>query len=263
MNNAEYHAHPAVSNSTLTRFLQSPRLTRVPIKRTPSMRWGTLVHTFLLEPHLVATDWAVMPEGLDKGKGAKERKEQFAIEAEGKEVIKHEEYVSLVAVRDAVLADEFAGPLLSDKANRIEESFFWKHEPTGIELRCRPDFFNPSGIIGDLKTTASVSPRKFNSSFFDLGYHRQSAMYQDGVIANLGAFPAQTVYIAVQGDEAPEIFVQCFAVPGHVIETGRRHYNQALTQMRAIRDKYGDDPSLWPTKLCDGVVEIEQPGYVR
>ena len=120
MNNAEYHANPAVSNSTLSRFLQSPRLTRTPLKRTPSMRWGTLVHTFLLEPHMVATDWAVMPEGLDKGKGAKERKEQFAIESEGKEVVKHEEYESLVAIRDAVFADEFAGALLSDKGNIVE-----------------------------------------------------------------------------------------------------------------------------------------------
>jgi exodeoxyribonuclease VIII len=263
MNNAEYHANPAVSNSTLSRFLQSPRLTRTPLKRTPSMRWGTLVHTFLLEPHLVATEWAVMPEGLDKGKGAKERKEQFAIESEGKEVVKHEEYESLVAIRDAVFADEFAGALLSDKGNIVEQSYFWKHEATGYDLRCRPDFIRPDGILGDVKTSASVTPRKFNSSFFDLGYHRQSAMYGDGIEANLGTLPSQTVYVVISGDEAPEIFVQCFAVPAYVIETGRRHYNEGLQKMRAIEDKYGSDPARWPTKLTDGVIDIEQPAYVR
>lgn len=263
MNNAEYHASPGVSNSMLSRFLQSPRLIRTPIKRTPSMRWGTLVHTFLLEPQLVAKEWAIMPDGLDKGKGAKERKEQFAQEAEGKEVVKHEEYESLVAIRDAVFADEVAGPLLADKANQIEQSHFWRESVTGYELRCRPDFYNPtSGLLGDLKTTASVNRRKFNASFFDLGYHRQSAMYSDGIQANTGLRPQNVVYIAIQGDEAPEIFVQCFAVPQAVVDTGRRHYLEALRLMSAIEDKHGDDHSLWPTKLCDGVIEIEQPGYV-
>ena len=263
MNNAEYHAHTAVSNSTLSRFLQSPRLTRVPLKRTPSLRWGTLVHTFLLEPKLVATDWAVMPEGLEKGKGAKDRKDQFALESQGKEVVKHEEYESLVAIRDAVFADEYAGALLADKQNQIEQSYFWKHEASGYKLRCRPDFYNPStGTLGDLKTTPSVNPRKFAKAFFDLGYHRQSGMYGDGIEAISGTKPKQTVYIAIQGDEAPEIYVQCFAVPERVIETGRRHYAQALEKMRAIEDKFGPDYSLWPTKLCDGVLEIEQPAYV-
>lgn len=263
MNNKEYHAHIGVSNSTLSRFLQSPRLTRTPLKQTPSMRWGTLVHTFLLEPHTISTAWAVMPEGLDKGKGAKERKEQFALESEGKEVVKHEEYESLVAIRDAVYADEFAGALLSDKGNVIEQSYFWRHQPTGYELRCRPDFLRPDGILGDLKTAASINPRKFNATFFDLGYHRQAAMYGDGIQANLGTPPSQTVYVVISGDEAPEIFVQCFAVPAHVIETGRRHYNEALEKMSRIEDKYGDDVTRWPTKLTDGVIDIEQPAYIR
>ena len=263
MKNQAYHAHPAISNSRLSRFLQSPRLTRVPLKPTPSLRWGSLVHTFLLEPHLVATDWAVMPEGLDKGKGAKERKEQFALEAVGKEVVKHEEYESLVAIRDAVFADEYAGALLSEKGTRFEESFFWHDSASGFDLRCRPDFLRPDGILGDLKTTASVNPRKFASSFFDFGYHRQSAMYGDGIAENTGAHPTQTVFIAIQGDEAPEIFVQCFAVPASVIETGRVHYRKGLEQMKMIRDKFGDDSSLWPTKLTDGIIDLEQPAYIR
>ena len=262
MNNAEYHAHPAVSNSVLSRFLESPRLTRTPRKRTPSMRWGTLVHTFLLEPHLVDVEWAVMPEGLDKGKGSKERKEQFAIEAEGKEVVKHEEIESLKAIRDAVLADEFAGPLLTAKGNRFEDSYFWKHEATGFELRCRPDFMTASGILGDLKTTPSVKKHKFSKAFFDLGYHRQSGMYGDGIMEELGTRPSQTVYIAIQGDEPPEIFVQCFTIPAHIIEVGRRHYNEALAQMASIRDQHGEDPKRWPDKLCDGVIDIEMPGYI-
>jgi hypothetical protein len=33
--------------------------------------------------------------------------------------------------------------------------------------------------------------------------------------------------------------------------------------MSAIEDKYGDDPSRWPTKLTDGVIDIEQPAYIR
>lgn len=220
------------------------------------------MHTMLLEPHRCDAEWAVMPEGLTKGTGAKARKEEFELGAIGKEVLTSDEHISLLAIRDAVYADEYAGAFLGMKGNKIEESFFWKDAGTGYEMRCRPDFLTSNGILGDVKTTASIKAHKFTKSFFDYGYHRQSAIYGDGILDNLGKAPEQTIYIAIQGDEAPEILVQCFAVPAHVIATGRSHYRQALTQMRTIEDNYGADTSKWPRRLCDDILTIEQPAYI-
>lgn len=262
MNIQEYHASPAVSNSVISRFLESPHLTHVPRKPTDALRWGNLVHTIVLEPHRCKTEWAVMPEGLHKGEGAKARAKEFHAANAGKEILKADEHASLLAIRDAVFADEMAGELLRMKGNRIEESFFWTHPKTGIKLRSRPDVITREGWFLDVKTTASIKKHKFNKAFFEYGYHRQTAMVSDALMANEGFRPAQSVFIAVKGDEAPEIFVQCFAVPSHVIETGIRHRDEALDQMSALTAKFGADSSKWPKRLCDDIIEIEQPAYI-
>lgn len=262
MNIKDYHAHPAVSNSVISRFLESPHLTHVPRPPTPSLRWGNLVHTLVLEPHRCETEWAVMPEGLNKGKGAKERSEQFAAENAGKEIVKHDEHQSLLAIRDAIFADDIAGDLLRLPGNRIEESFIWDHEQTGIQLRSRPDVITREGWYIDVKTTASIKKHKFQNSFFEYGYHRQTAMVSDAMMALEGFRPKQSIFIAVQGDEAPEIFVQSFAVPQAIIDTGRRHRDAALDQMSALIARFGKDSSKWPKRLCPDIIELEQPGYI-
>ena len=96
MNNKEYHASPAVSNSKLSRFLESPRLMNTPRKKTPSLRWGSLVHTIILEPQLIDGEWAVMPEGLDKGKGA------ISLEGKMVELLHAEMAKRTLALADAI-----------------------------------------------------------------------------------------------------------------------------------------------------------------
>lgn len=262
MNIQEYHAHPAVSNSVISRFLESPHLTRVPRKPTAALRWGNLVHTMVLEPHRCETEWAIMPEGLHKGEGAKARAKEFHAANIGKEILKAEEHDSLLAIRDAIYADNIAGELLRMKGNRIEESFLWTHEKTGIQLRSRPDVITREGWFIDVKTTASIKKHKFNKAFFEYGYHRQTAMVSDALMANEGFRPSQSVFIAVQGDEAPEIFVRCFVVPANVLDTGIRHRDEALGQMAAIAAEFGPDSSKWPKHLGDDIIEIEQPAYI-
>lgn len=256
MNNAEYHASPAVSNSKLSRFLESPRLMNTPRKKTPSLRWGSLVHTIILEPQLIGDEWAVMPEGLDKGKGAKAREEEFLLANEGKEIVSHDEYVQLSNIAKAVQEDEDAAALLAGEGVN-ESSYFWTDPITGIEMRCRPDRYREDGLMVDVKTTPSVEHYAFRRSVWDFGYDRQSGIYTDGVEIVTGRRPTGFAFIGIEGKEAPEIFVQVFVMTEADIETGRRRYRKGLDLLKQYRDQFGLDPQAWPKKTGPGVIEID------
>ena len=256
MNNKEYHASPAVSNSKLSRFLESPRLMNTPRKKTPSLRWGSLVHTIILEPQLIGDEWAVMPEGLDKGKGAKAREEEFIIANEGKEIVSHDEYVQLTSIAVAVQEDTEAASLLAgDGVN--EASYFWKDPITGIDMRCRPDRYRDDGLLVDVKTTPSVEHFAFRRSCWEFGYDRQSAIYQDGIEQATGRKPIGFAFIAIEGKEAPEIFVQVFVMTEADIEVGRRRYRKGLELMAEYIGANGTDPQRWPHKTGPGIIEVD------
>lgn len=256
MNNKEYHASPAVSNSKLSRFIESPRLMNTPRKKTPALRWGSLVHTIILEPHLVGTDWAVMPDGLDKGKGAKAREEEFLLANEGKEIVSHDEFLQLNAIRSAVQEDDEASALLFGEGVN-ESSYFWKDSVTGIDMRCRADRYRDDGLIVDVKTTASVEHYAFRRSVWDYGYDRQSALYIDGIEAVTQRRPRGFAFIAIEGKDAPEIFVQVFVMTEADIEIGRKRYRKALDLMDQYIKTHGADPIAWPKKTGPGVIEVD------
>jgi len=256
MNNAEYHASPGVSNSKLSRFIESPRLMNTPRKKTPALRWGSLVHTIILEPHLVNGEWAVMPDGLDKGKGAKAREEEFLLANEGKEIVSHDEFLQLNAIRSAVQEDDEASALLFGEGVN-ESSYFWKDAETGIDMRCRADRFRDDGLLVDIKTTASVEHYAFRRSVWDYGYDRQSALYIDGIEAMTGRRPRGFAFIAIEGKDAPEIFVQVFVMTEADIEIGRKRYRKALNLMKEYIDTHGADPIAWPKKTGPGVIEVD------
>ena len=256
MNNKEYHASPAVSNSKLSRFLESPRLMNTPRKKTPSLRWGSLVHTIILEPQLIGDEWAVMPEGLDKGKGAKAREEEFLIANEGKEIVSHDEFTQLNAIAAAVQNDDEAAALLLGEGVN-ESSYFWQDAVTGIPMRCRPDRYRDDGLLVDVKTTPSVEHYAFRRSVWDFGYDRQSALYTDGIEAMTGRRPRGFAFIAIEGKEAPEIFVQVFVMTEADIEIGRKRYRKALDLMDQYNKTFGPYPEKWPHKTGPGVIEVD------
>jgi hypothetical protein len=74
MDNAEYHAHPAISKSHLDLIARSPLHywaryideNRVAQEATPAMRLGTALHTHVLELDSWDKDIAVSPFGIDR-----------------------------------------------------------------------------------------------------------------------------------------------------------------------------------------------------
>ena len=60
-----------------------------------------------------------------------------------------------------------------------ESTITWDHSPS-VKLKCRPDA-EFKECICELKTTCEETPGQFMRSFCKLGYHRQAALYVEGL----------------------------------------------------------------------------------
>lgn len=251
MSNEDYHALPAISSSAIIKVLRSPLhyfaeyVTReVERTETPSMRFGTAVHTAVLEPETWEERYIVAPDVDRRTKAGKEAWAAFVEEAGSREVITSEEAAKAHAMAAVVLEHPAAGPLLRGDfvEPEREASYFWRDPDTGLECRCRPDSFDGEVIV-DLKTTTDASPSGFAKSVANYGYHVQAAWYRRGVAAVTGRMPRHVI-VAVE-TSAPYA-VAVYELDALALEEGDRLCQRAITTIaecqRAGRwPGYGDE----------------------
>jgi exodeoxyribonuclease VIII len=191
--------------------------------RSEALRWGSLVHLAVLEPHLLNSECIVAPAGLKKT--TKEGKAEYAaLAATGREVVTMDEMVELAEIARAVHAHPAAAALLAGDIE-IENSLYWTDPDTGIALRARPDVIRCDGIIVDLKTCVDASPREFARSASNYRYHVQSAVYLDGARAN--EIPAeQFAFIAVE--KSAPFLVAVYVADAQFVSIGSDAYRRDL-----------------------------------
>jgi hypothetical protein len=193
MDNASYHADPAISASHLHAIAKSPANyyarfldpNRPLVEPTAAMRLGTLVHCAVLEPDELDARFGIAPDRRTKA-----GKEQAAdMSANGIEAVSGAEMELAISMRNAVRSHAAAAQLLSD--GKAEQSFWWDDSSTGMRCKCRPDWFYGSTII-DLKTTTDASPVGFAKSVVNWRYHVQQAHYLSA------GFADRFIFIAVE-----------------------------------------------------------------
>ena len=228
MSNADYHAKSAISKSGLDLIHRAPALFKHrrenPIEPTAAMRMGTLVHTAVLEPHLMS-DWLVERKFDRRTSAAKTEYEAFLIASAGREIVTKEELDKLHAISEAVHSHESAGEALAMLAE-VETSIFWNDPDTGVECRCRPDGILSNGTIIDVKTTRGASHEDFTKSIAQYRYHVQAAYYSDGYTAAYGKPPTAFMFIAVEIE--PPHLVACYVASAAMIARGRADYQTDL-----------------------------------
>lgn len=244
MSNAEYHARPEISKSGLDLIRKAPTLYKYrrdnPEPPTPAMRWGTLVHTAILEPETLAERTIVAPAIDRRTTAGKAEWAAFQIEAAGREVITAEEAAALVAVRAAAWAHPAAGKALG-MIREVETSIFWTDETTGVECRCRPDAIMTNGTILDVKTTVDGSPDQFAKSIANYRYHVQSAFYGDGYRRAFGEAPRAFVFLAIE--KTPPYLCALYVMDEKAVIRGRADYLADLETFRVCRNT-GEWPGL-------------------
>lgn len=235
MNNADYHADPAVSASHLHAISKSPAHyyarylapNRPPSIQTSAMLFGSLVHTAVLEPYELSKRYGVCPP-----RNTKAGKEAAAqMKADGIEAITQSDWNTAAAVSDAVYDHPIASELLSEGAP--EQSFWWDDTKTGLRCKCRPDWLKSNGTIIDLKTTQDASPKGFAKSIANFRYHVQAAHYLQGLDAE------RFIFIAVE--KTYPFAVAVYELDGPTITEGLQLAARDLRRIAACRER-----NEWP-----------------
>ena len=220
-----YRAAKAVSCSVLKRFAEAPAKALVNSSDSAAKNTGRLIHSAVLEAHAFEDRYA--RTDLDRrGTKAWQEAEGVAV-AEGKTLIKAEEWETLAAIRDAVHAHPTARELLAPGLT-TETAVFWEDPITGAACRAKMDGIRSDmRIVLDVKTTTDASARRFARSAADLRMHWQAAWYLDGIAAAPGGFrPDAFLFIAVERD-APHL-IAVYELPIEAVEAGRSQIRAAL-----------------------------------
>lgn len=190
VSNADYHAETRLlSNSTKECFRRSKKLyyqTFVtkelpPAKPTEAKKFGTQFHMAVLEPELFRESYYQEPDVGDRRKKvAKDALAELALNNPGREGIKHEHWLKLQRMRDAVLATAESRKVI-EHLGPVEQSLVWTCPETGLACKCRRDkVLTGRDTVVDIKTTEDASPEGFKVAACRYGLHRNADWYQGG-----------------------------------------------------------------------------------
>ena len=198
ISNAEYHGRKTHLSSTNVRTHKKNKkqfkysLTHELIKQTKAMADGTAVHAFFLERDKFDTDFVIKP--ADMRLNTKVGKE-WALEHQNKIIIDSELGNNLYEMEKSFM--DSPARLIYDKQGQSELSYFW--DDLGlVKGKCRPDWISNDGnIVVDIKTTTDASPKGFQKSIANWGYHLQLGWYIRG-LQKLGLPAKEFIFIAIE-----------------------------------------------------------------
>jgi hypothetical protein len=263
MDNAHYHAHPAVSKSHLDLIARSPLHywaryldpNRVTPEPSPQMRLGTALHTHVLELSRWDQEIAVAPSDINRR--TKEGKEQWAAfeaDAKRKTVITADDAEVVMAMGRSIMRHPGAAMLLG-LPGKAETTHMWTDATYGLECKCRPDWLTDDGsIMVDLKTTRDASPRGFRQSIASFRYWVQAGWYMHGVQAATGKRPDQFIFICVESTAPYAVAV--YAADAEMIERG---HDQAMRDLAKLAVCKAADH--WPS-YSEQIETISLPGWM-
>tara|TARA_R100000458_G_C8274625_1_gene249620 strand:- start:1631 stop:2515 length:885 start_codon:yes stop_codon:yes gene_type:complete len=263
LSNDDYHSGPGISKSSLDLVDRSPlhywHKKIGPGKEgafeTPAMRLGSLAHLAILEPELMATTVAVMPQCDRRTKAGKEEyaKALEDAEAEGKQLVTASDYATVTAMKRAVKQHPLASELL--RGGTREGSFFWTDQMTGQLCKCRPDLIDRERRFAiDLKTTTDASAESFKRSAAKYRYGVQAAWYSDGASECLGYTAVDTFVILAVETIAP-YGVALYELGQDWIMTGQEMYRRDLNTLARCLET-----DKWPS-YSQSIVPLSMPPW--
>lgn len=234
----EYHSWNAVSNSRLSLLHQSPmHYLHGGKEQTQEMRFGTLVHSGLLEPASIPARYKVMPSfHLDSANRTKDfqsstsrstayvkdRVAEFFDDYPDFEIVDQEKYDEMTEIVAAISEHDLAKKFF--RKGQTELSIVWD-DVSGFRCKCRIDWLTTQ-IVADFKTTGDVA--SFERTIAKFGYHRQMVFYMRGLEAvGLGC----RVPWLIAADKKSPIGIRCAPMDEDALVVGRREINQLLARL--------------------------------
>lgn len=256
MSNTDYHKSGGINKSKLDDMDRSPlhawerwiNPKHVEEPPTPAMLLGSAYHKFQTEPDDFFNEFIIAPQINRRTKAGKEEYAKFENAAKGKTLVDDKDFTRIQAMCESVRNHPAASKLLALKG-KPEVSITWKDYETGLDCKCRPDWYCPKdGILVDFKTTEDASERGFQRSVEKFRYHVQAAWYLRGV-ENCQSF----IFIAVE-KKAPYA-VACYNASAEMLAAGGRAAERNLQQWaRCLESK------RWPS-YADNIVNLDPPKW--
>lgn len=154
---------------------------------TIAMRFGRGVHALVLGTPVIR--WT------GKMRNGKAWDAFKALHAD-KEILSSKEWDRAHGLYEAIKRHEIASDTLFGGEVVLEEQIEWQF--MGRACTSRPDSRRGVDRLVDLKTTRCAEPRKFERDAMWRGYHGQMDFYRHAIRDRFGAFPAESLVVAVE-----------------------------------------------------------------
>lgn len=266
--NKDYHSSEGISRSMLMEFKRSPYhywykylSGKAPKEEpTPAMILGNAVHTLVLEENKFDNEFYIIHQAKRPSKNTNPY-EKMLLEANGRYILTKEEYITSIQMAQSIKEHEYASKLLEDCI--IEQSIYFTHKTTGLQVKARPDAWSGHVVI-DLKTSANACLKSFQGSSMNYGYFLQAAIINEAVKA-LDLEMEHFVFIAVEkeppycvgvyvinkNDELPDGMI----MPSEALEYGVNQFNALMENLARCIEK-----NNWPGY---GVQDLSLPAYAK
>lgn len=256
----QYVAWDALNHSTLKVMGDSPKHFKYARDEaepysSDALRFGTLMHTLLLEPERFAEITAPAPINEKTGKPfGMETKAwaEYAAEHPGKILVGEEELARLRIMAREIRKHEDA-KVLFEEASQREVCIVWDCPVTGVRCKGRVDLLISLGdkkyIRADLKSCTSARISDLESSLTGLAYHTQDAFYAMGMEA-LG-LKSSSMIIAAESARAHDVVV--YEINDETRIAANTEVNEWLADLRRC-----NETDHWPG-YAERLIQIGAP----
>lgn len=242
-----------LSSTDLRRLLRSPAHFRNPAKmESAAMAFGTLVHTFVLEPHVAEARYrprADVDGRTKEGKAIRDWEQSLASQ-QGVQFVSRADYDAAVSIATAVRSHLGCVSVLASGLAEVSGTADNFH---GINARIRPDYLTDGHIV-DLKTCQDARSDAFVRSVVSYGYEIQAAYYLD-VAEAIDGKKRKFFWVAVEKD-AP-FAVAVYEASDAMIERGRAQYKRAIELYKECAAL-----DLWPA-YSQQVQTLDLPAWIK
>ena len=242
-----------LSSTDIRRLLRSPAHYKNPkIEDSPALQFGSLVHEFVLLPHIAEARYrpkANVDGRTKEGKAIRDWEASLSAQ-QGVKFITESDYNAAVSIAASVRAHMGASSLI---AGGVAETAGIVSDFLGVNCRIKPDYRTDSYIV-DLKTCYDARPEQFCKSALAYQYQVQAALYVD-VAEAIDGKKRDFYWVAVEKDAPYAVAV--YKASEEMLEHGRRLYQGAI---KLYKDCAGVD--MWPA-YSELPLILELPGWVK
>jgi len=250
ISNENYHGIGGISGSNLTLLAESNKHLDnkhlFNLGESPALTFGTLLHTMVLEPHEIASNYAILPELNLRTNAGKADKAAFIESSKGKTVVTLEDFETAQAMAKNVMA--ICGDVIEPAIK--ERSLFV--EIDGLILKSRLDAdVEEVGDDFDLKSitlgTKDFSDRSIEQHIKKFNYHR-SAAFRNIIRRELGK-PVRDSYL-----------IFCDTGPGHMVRVIKIHPEWVKQAESEVTDLL-DDRRFYLSSGSDNFATVIDDSY--